>query len=125
MIGDDALLELSSLRQIEDFLSNLRFDVTPEVIFKPRFLTPETKQQAYDETHGYMFYVDSLEGADPVLTLMKTKELRSSTVGFVEGVPAELLEAAVNREGVKDYCGMYPLDEAVPRWIKEQLQITD
>ncbi len=123
MIADDTPLDLSVLSKLEDFLSNLRFDVTPEVIFKPRFLTPENTQQAYDETHGYMFYVDSMQGEEPVLTLMRTKELRSSTVGNVHDVPKELLEGAVSREGVKDYCGMYPLDDAVTRWIKEELGI--
>ncbi len=121
MIADDTPVVLSELRQLKDFLDNLRFDVTPEVIFKPRFLTPETMQQAYDETHGYMFYVDCMKGDKPVLMLMKTKELRSSTVGEVEGVPVELMEAAVSREGVKDFCGMYPLDEALIDWLKEQL----
>ena len=127
MIADDTPLDLSDLSKLEDFLSNLRFDVTPEVIFKPRFVTPDTRQQAQQvnkETHGYMFYIDCLEGADPVLMLMKTKELRSSTVGFVADVPEGLLEAAVNREGVKDYCGMYPLDDAVIGWIKKELGIT-
>ena len=56
--------------------------------------------------------------------LMKTKELRSSTVGFVADAPEGLLEAAVNREGVKDYCGMYPLDEALTEWLRKQLHIT-
>ena len=121
MIADDTPVVLSDLRQLDDFLSNLRFDVTPEVIFKPRFLTPENTQQAYDETHGYMFYIDCLEGDSPILMLMKTKELRSSTVGQVEDVPMELLEAALAREGIKDYCGMYPLDEPMTAWLKQQL----
>ena len=123
MIADDTPVVLSDLRQLEDFLSNLRFDVTPEVIFKPRFLTPETTQQAYDETHGYMFYIDRLKEDKPVLMLMRTKELRSSTVGQVDEAPQELLDAAVSREGIKDYCGMYPLDEAVIKWLKEKLGI--
>ncbi|KKM60487.1 hypothetical protein LCGC14_1541320 [marine sediment metagenome] len=46
MIADDTPLDLSDLSKLEDFLSNLRFDVTPEVIFKPRFVTPDTRQQA-------------------------------------------------------------------------------
>ena len=124
MIADNTPLDLSVLRQQKDFLDNLRFDVTPEVIFKPRFLTPETMQQAYEETHGYMFYIDCLEGERPTLMLMRTKELRSSTVGYVADVPMELLDTALTREGLKDYCGMYPLDEAVEAWLEEQLQIS-
>ena len=123
MIADNTPLDLSVLRQQKAFLDNLRFDVTPEVIFSPRFLTPETRQQAYEETHGYMFYIDRLEGERPTLMLMRTKELRSSTVGYVEDVPQELMDAALAREGLKDYCGMYPLDEAVTKWLKQQLGI--
>ncbi len=123
MIGDDTPLVLSDLRQQKHFLDDLRFDVTPEVIFKSRFLTPENKEEAYGETHGFMFYVDCLEGEKPSLMLMKTKELRSSTVGFVEGVPGDLLEAAVSREGVKNYSGMYPLDEALINWLNEKLGV--
>ncbi len=112
---------LDELSNIENFRDSVRFDVTPELLFKSRFIAPETREQAYRETHGFMFYIDYMEDVAPTLMLMKTKELRSSTVGRVEGVPAELLKAAVNREGVKDYSGMYPLDEALTDWIKEQL----
>ena len=115
---------LDELTSIENFRDSVRFDVTPDILFKSRFITPETKEQAYRETHGFMFYIDYMEDVAPTLMLMKTKELRSSTVGRVEGVPVGLLEAAVNREGVKDYCGMYPLDDALTSWLKERLQIT-
>jgi len=115
---------LDELTSIENFRDSVRFDVTPDIIFKSRFITHETKEQAYRETHGFMFYIDYMEDVAPTLMLMKTKELRSSTVGRVEGVPVGLLEAAVNREGVKDYSGMYPLDDAVIGWIKKELGIT-
>ena len=123
MSHDDVPVLIEDLKAQPHFLENLRFDVTPETICAPRFLTPDNKAQAYAETHGFMFYVDALGGSRPLLMLMKTKELRSATVGFIEGAPEELLAAAVGREGVRDYCGMYPIDDAIEKWLKERLGV--
>ncbi len=120
-MSKEDVYDLDELTRIENFRDSVRFDVTPDLLFKSRFITPETKAQAYRETHGFMFYIDYMEDIAPTLMLMKTKELRSSTVGRVEGVPEELLLASVKSEGVKDYCGMYPLDEALIAWLKQQL----
>lgn len=123
-MSQEDVYSLDELTHIENFRESVRFDVTPDILFKSRFLTPETKEQAYKETHGFMFYIDYMPDIEPTLMLMKTKELRSSTVGRVEGIPEELLLAAVKREGVKDYCGMFPPDDALINWLKEKLQIT-
>lgn len=114
--------DLDRLRKFNVFMNNLRLDVTPDVIFKPRFITEDNRTHLIEEIQGFSFYIDYLGDDDPpALMLMKTYNLTSKTIGAVEGVPHDLLIQAVKRDGIKDYAGMFPIDEGVEGWIKEGL----
>ncbi len=103
-------------------MQNLRFDVTPEVIFKPRFITNENECDLVQEIQGFSFYIDYLgEGETPALMIMKNANLTSKTIGEIPEAPEDLLLSAVKRQGIKDYAGMYPIDEGVESWLKEKL----
>jgi len=115
------LLNCERLRKNKVFMDNLRWDVTPEVLFKPRFIHDPKDCDLAKETQGFSFYIDYAEDITPSLMVMKTYALRSKTIGEIVDVPKELLLNAVKREGVKSYCGMYPIDEAVEAWLKERL----
>lgn len=118
-------LKLERLKENKVFVQHLRFDVTPEVIFKPRFIRPgEDRNDVINETQGFMFYIDYAEGSTPSLMLMKTYNLTSKTVGEVTDAPGELLLQAVRKKDAKDICGMYCIDEAVEGWLKDKLGIT-
>lgn len=112
--------KLPRLKKNRVFIENLRFDVTPEVIFKPRFAhgNPDVAK----ETQGFSFYIEYLEGqARPALMLMKTYELRSKTIVEILNVPEELLWGAVRAPKGKEIAGMYPIDDALEGWIKKEL----
>ena len=113
--------KLDRLGKMRVFLDNLRWDLTPEIIFKPRFIKPGEKCETAAETQGFMFYIDYMEDIKPALMILKTYELRSKTIGAVEDVPEELLTNAVKREGVKDITGMYPIDEKLEAWLKKAM----
>jgi len=118
-------LKLERLRENKMFMKHVRFDVTPQVIFRPRFISPgQDRSDLINETQGFMFYIDCVGGSAPSLMVMKTYNLTSKTVGEVVGTPPELLLRAVGKEGVKDYCGMYPIDRDVEAWIRENLGLT-
>jgi hypothetical protein len=119
------LYPLDRLKKFRIFIENLRFDVTPDLIFKPRFVTQENREELINETQGFSFYIDYLGGSHkPALMIMKTYNLTSKTIGQVEDVPEDLLRGAVTREGVRDYSGMFPIDEDVERWLKKELGLT-
>jgi hypothetical protein len=118
-------LRIERLKDNRVFMQNLRWDVTPEAIFKPRFIQDKSQSDLVRETQGFMFYIDYLGDDPPHLMVMKTYNLTSKTVGEdVEDVPAELLMGAVQKEGVRDISGMYPIDERLESWLKERLGIT-
>ena len=106
------------------FKDNLRFDVTPEVIFKPRFVHSEKDASLTDETQGFFFYVEYMESLPkPSLMVMKTYCLRSKTIAQITDAPEDLLWAAVRDKGAKDISGMYALNGPLADWIKTQLDL--
>lgn len=116
-------MKISDLRKNRFLLRQLRWDLKPEDIFKPRFVTPETDRRLRDETTGIMFYIDHVKGLRPSLKLMRTVEMMSSTLGEVEDVPEELLTNAVGKAG-RNFGGMYPIDEELESWLKKELGVT-
>lgn len=107
----------------------LRWDVTPEVLFRPRY-TMGKERDLHKETEGYMFYIDYSEGVAtsgvkgpvaPKLMLMRTVQLMSSTTGEVEGVPQEMLLRAVKAEGAKPVGGMYAISKELEEYLKTEL----
>ncbi|MDA8387471.1 MAG: hypothetical protein M0Z58_02250 [Nitrospiraceae bacterium] len=115
-------ITISRLRKNRVFRDNLRLDVTPEVLFKPRFVHSENQADLIKETQGFSFYVEYMEGLPkPALMAMKTYCLRSKTLARITDVPEGLLWEAVRDRGVKDISGMYPLNRALEDWIKAQL----
>jgi hypothetical protein len=116
------ILRLPRLKKNRIFMEHIRFDVTPEVIFKPRFIKDKDNRHLIKETQGFMFYIDHM---DDILNLMlmKTYNLTSKTVGYIQDVPRELLINAVTREGVRDIVGMYPIDGELESWLKGELDL--
>ena len=113
---------ISKLGKNRAFRENLRFDVTPEVIFKPRFIQSENQADLIKETQGFSFYVEYMEGLPkPALMAMKTYCLRSKTIAHITDAPENLLWETVRDKGAKDICGMYPLGAALEDWIKTHL----
>lgn len=117
-------LRLSTLRKNILVMKALRWDVTPETLFKPRFTGIDKDRELAKETHGYMFYIDYVGGVAKLM-LMKTVELTSSTVGEVKDVPQDMLLRAVKAEGVKPMAGMYPIGKELEEWLKSQVGIKD
>lgn len=121
------LLKLSRLKENSVFVSNIRWDVTPDILFQPRFAGQGNIDELMAQTQGFMFYIDYMKGdpkTPPALMVMKTYELRSKTIGEIVDVPEDMLRAAVGRSGVKDYNGMYPIDSALDAWLKKELGVT-
>lgn len=117
------LMQLSRLKKNSVFMENIRWDVTLEFLFKPRFVKSAKDCDIIKETRGFMFYIDYMDN-NASLMLMKTYQLRSKTLGEVADIPRELLLNAVKKPGVKSVVGMYPIDEDLERWLKNELGIS-
>ena len=115
--------DISRLGKNRVFVENLRFDVTPQVLFKPRFIQSDDQAHVAEETQGFSFYVEYMEGflPKPALMVMKTYCLRSKTIAQITDAPEDLLWAAVRDKGARDVAGMYPVGQALEEWIKSHL----
>jgi hypothetical protein len=67
-----------------------------------------------------MLYVDLMYDK-PVLMIMKLRGSISMTIGFIEGVPDDLLREATEGEPAESGAGMFPLTGRLERWLKEKL----
>ena len=106
------------------FARNVRFDVTPQVIFKPRFVQPGGNADAIKETQGFSFYIEFMAGVPaPILMLLKTYNLTTKTIAEITNAPADLLERAVKEGAGKDVMGMFPINKEVEDWIKKELEL--
>jgi len=101
------------LKESKKFLQNIRWDITPE-----RFLEAGFFDRI--KTDCYMLYVDILFGK-PHVVIMKIRGNMSKSVGYIKGVPDELLQEALNQGKGESRAGMYPLTPGLEEWLKKQL----
>ncbi len=116
-------ISISRIGKNRAFRENLRFDVTPELLFKPRFASSKGNEAPAKETQGFSFYVEYMEGMPkPALMVMKTFNLTSKSIAQVTDVPEELLWGAVREGGGKGIMGMYPLSKPLEDWIRSRIE---
>ncbi len=102
---------IEELKDDENFLKNIRWDITPKKFLKP------SKE---DKIDGFMLYVDTA-GESPVLMIMKNYSLGSVTAGNVEGVPKNLIDESASSSECT--AGMCPLSPALQEWLKKELGV--
>lgn len=86
----------------------------------PQFTSDATQPGPPDVSHGYMLYVD-LVNEIPAVVIMDLSGRVSKTVGWIDGVPEDLLREAMHCESSECVAGMYPLTERLQRWIRNEL----
>ena len=111
---------VKELCENKGFLEKIRWDVTPKILFKPRFPLAET--EPYD-IEGFMFYVDVIN-KEPALVIMRNRGPVSKTAGYVEGVPEDLLLEAMNCAQGECIAGMYPITKKLEDWLKKELGLS-
>lgn len=113
---------IDDLRDSGKFLENIRWDITPK-----RYLAPEASKTGATKTGegqvSYMLYVDRMYDR-PALMIMKIRGSMSMTIGYVEGVPDDLLQNATEGSPAESGAGMFPLTGRLEAWLKENLGIS-
>ena len=117
------VLNLNDLKNNQKIINKVNLEMTPETLFQPLFSrTTEGYQGKAKEREGYMFYIE-IVNSKPTLMVMNTFQNMSATVGWMEGVPEELLRDAVENKAKEYKAGMYPIDETLKGWLKKELGI--
>jgi len=112
-------VDIEKLKASEDFVGNIRWDVTPKVFMDPKTASGET----VDVSYGYMFYVDLVKDR-PHLIIMQLKHPLSKTVAYVQGVPEDLLRECMLCTPSECISGMYPISEKLEKWLKKGLGLS-
>ncbi len=108
---------IEELKESEKFLQNIRWDITPRKFLEPRLAKSKGIE---DKTDEYMLYVDIVFNK-PQVVIMRLREHMSKTVGYIGGVPEELLKEALNCDKEECKVGMYPLTSRLEEWLKKSL----
>ncbi|MBI5663937.1 MAG: hypothetical protein HZC49_02430 [Nitrospirae bacterium] len=116
------LLSINDLKRNKSFIKDIRWDVTPKIFMSPS-ITRSGSGEGINVTKGYMLYVD-LVSDRPVLVIMQLKQNMSQTVGYISGVPVELLRESMQCSGPDCISGMYPLSGNLEAWLKNEFGVS-
>lgn len=103
---------IDELKESQKFLQNIRWDITPK-----RFLEPGLFEKV--KTDSYMLYVDIIFDK-PHVVIMRMKGNMSKSVGYIKGVPDDLLNEALECDEKECKAGMYPLTKRLEQWLKNE-----
>ena len=114
---------LNDIKGSPEILNNVKWDVTPQTVMEPRFLSwPEDLQKLRDIS-GYMFYIES-QCEPPALMLLKVgKTDITSTIGKVDEIPPELLRKAIENPVDQPANGMYAITDEIKEWLRKELGV--
>jgi len=114
---------LSDIRETPDILQKIKWDITPQMVMEPRFLSRPEDMQRLKELSGYMFYIES-QCEPPALMLLKVGRTDiTSTVGKIDEIPVELVRKALENPEHKPVHGMYPITGDIREWLKKELGV--
>lgn len=114
---------LSDIRETPDILGKIKWDITPQMVMEPRFLSKPEDMQRLKELSGYMFYIES-QCEPPALMLLKVgKTDITSTVGKIDEIPVELVRRAMENPEHPPSHGMYAITEEIRAWLKKELGV--
>lgn len=114
---------LNDIKGSPEILNNVKWDVTPQTVMEPRFLSRPEDLQKLRDISGYMFYIES-QCDPPALMLMKIgKTDISSTIAKINEIPRELLKKAMENPVEKPSHGMYAINDEIKDWLRKELGI--
>lgn len=115
---------VKDLKVFQNFLDDIRWDVTPKIFMQPRFAKTEEGKDIECNIDGYMLYIEMVADR-PTVVIMKNLPAMSQTVGYLKGVPEDLLNEALTccAEG-ECQAGMYPLSKNLEVWLKKELGVS-
>lgn len=108
-------VSIDKLKSSNEFVDNIRWDVTPKIFLNPKTASGET----VNVSRGYMLYVDLVDDK-PALVIMQMRDPLSKTVAYVTEIPEDLLKEAMNCPASECISGMYPLTEKLQDWLKKK-----
>ncbi|MBI4681691.1 MAG: hypothetical protein HY757_01085 [Nitrospirae bacterium] len=117
------LVSINDLKKDKSFVQGIRWDVTPKIFMDPSSAPRSESGKLIDVTYGYMLYVD-LVTKKPVLVIMQLRQNMSQTIGYIAGIPGELLKESMHCSGSDCIAGMYPISGKLEDWLKKEFGLS-
>ncbi len=115
------ILGLNDIKKRPDILSEIKFNVTPQVMMEPRFQAHPEDLEKLKEITGYMFYIES-ETEPPGLMLLRIgRSDITTTIGKIDEIPGEMLRTAIDKPALPPTHGMYAITDEIRNWLKKEL----
>lgn len=115
------ILGLNDIRRRPDIISEIKFNITPQIMMEPRFQSCTEDLERLKEITGFMFYVES-ETEPPGLMLLRTgRSDITTTVGKVDEIPLEMLQKAIAEPVCPPANGMYAITDEIRDWLQKEL----
>ena len=115
------VLGLDDIKKRPDILSEIKFNVTPQVMMEPRFQARPEDLEKLKEITGYMFYIES-ETEQPGLMLLRIGRADvTTTVGKIDEIPVEMVQRAIDKPALPPTHGMYAITDEIRDWLKKEL----
>lgn len=115
--------DLKSLKKRPDILSQIKLDVTPQMVMEPRFHSKPEDVAKVLAISGYVFYIET-QGERPALMLMKVDRTDvADTIGSIDEIPPGLLQQAIDNPVSPPCCGMVAITEEIKDWLRRELAL--
>lgn len=115
------ILGLDDIRKRHDILSEIKLNVTPQIMMEPRFQSRPEDLEKLKEVTGYMFYIES-ETEPPGLMLLRIgRSDITTTVGKIDEIPLEMIRKAIDEPVIPPAHGMFSITDEIKDWLKKEL----
>lgn len=128
MINDDlddmniyGVLGLNDIKRRQDILSEIKFNVTPQVMMEPRFQGRPEDLEKLKEITGYMFYIESQTEPPGLMLLRIGRSDITTTVGKIDEIPLEMIRNAIDKPVLSPAHGMYAITDEIRDWLQKEL----
>jgi hypothetical protein len=115
------ILGLDDIKIRPDILSEIKFNVTPQVMMEPRFQSRPEDLEKLKEVTGYVFYIES-ETEPPGLMLLRIgRSDITTTVGKIDEIPLEMIRKAIDKPVLPPAHGMFAITDEIRDWLQKKL----
>jgi len=115
------ILGLEDIKKRPDILSEIKFDVTPQIMMQPRFQSRPEDLARLHEISGFLFYIESATEPPGLMLLRIGRADITTTVGKIDEIPVEMLRRAIDRPVLPPSHGMYAISDEIREWLKKEL----
>ncbi|MBI5103296.1 MAG: hypothetical protein HZB33_15900 [Nitrospirae bacterium] len=117
------VLSLDDMKCRPEIVSQIKFDVTPQMMMEPRFQSKPDDLARLKEISGYIFYIETETETPGVMLLKIGRTDITTTIGHIAEVPAGMVRDAIDNPVLPPIHGMFAISDEIRDWLKKALSV--